>query len=204
MVVLVFNPSTGDADAGRSLWVQGQPDLQNEFQDSKSYTKKPCLFKKKKKGKTDLSFISQVVVVHDLNLSTGEADTGKSLSLWPAWSTEQVPGQLVLHREILSQNSATPTPQEKGRGGRKCGSMVKSTDCSRFNPCPHDVSQPSINPVLGDSISSSGFRGVRFFFFLYKDLVCLYVCAPSVAWYSQIVRTLDFLILFPSFFIMLF
>jgi hypothetical protein len=33
----------------------------------------------------------QVVVVHDFNLSTGEA--GGSLSSRPAWSTERVPGQ---------------------------------------------------------------------------------------------------------------
>jgi hypothetical protein len=31
--------------------VQGQPGLQNEFQDSQSYTEKPCL-KKKTKNKT--------------------------------------------------------------------------------------------------------------------------------------------------------
>jgi hypothetical protein len=27
------------------IWVQGQPDLQSEFQDSHSYTEKPCLRK---------------------------------------------------------------------------------------------------------------------------------------------------------------
>jgi hypothetical protein len=34
----------GQAD----LWVQGQPALQSEFQDSQDYTGKPCLLKKKK------------------------------------------------------------------------------------------------------------------------------------------------------------
>jgi hypothetical protein len=29
------------------LWVQGQPGLQNEFQDSQDYTEKPCLEKTK-------------------------------------------------------------------------------------------------------------------------------------------------------------
>jgi hypothetical protein len=33
------------------LWVRGQPGLQSEFQDSQSYTEKPCLKKKKKKKK---------------------------------------------------------------------------------------------------------------------------------------------------------
>jgi hypothetical protein len=31
------------------FWVQGQPGLQSEFQDSQSYTEKPCLEKPKKK-----------------------------------------------------------------------------------------------------------------------------------------------------------
>jgi hypothetical protein len=33
------------------FWVQGQPGLQSEFQDSQSYTEKPCLKKPKKKKK---------------------------------------------------------------------------------------------------------------------------------------------------------
>jgi hypothetical protein len=36
---------TQKAETGRSLWVQGQPGLQNKFQDSMVYTKKPCLEK---------------------------------------------------------------------------------------------------------------------------------------------------------------
>jgi hypothetical protein len=34
------------------FWVQGQPNLQSEFQDSQSYTEKPCLEKQNKKQKT--------------------------------------------------------------------------------------------------------------------------------------------------------
>jgi hypothetical protein len=33
------------------FWVRGQPGLQSEFQDSQSYTKKPCL---KKQNKTKI------------------------------------------------------------------------------------------------------------------------------------------------------
>jgi hypothetical protein len=33
------------------FWVQGQPGLQSEFQDSQGYTEKPCLGKKKRKEK---------------------------------------------------------------------------------------------------------------------------------------------------------
>jgi hypothetical protein len=35
------NPST--PEAGRTLWVRGQPGLQSELQDSQSYIERPCL-----------------------------------------------------------------------------------------------------------------------------------------------------------------
>jgi hypothetical protein len=44
-----FNPSTRWVEAGWSLWVWGQPGLQNEFQDSKGYAEKLCLEKSKEK-----------------------------------------------------------------------------------------------------------------------------------------------------------
>jgi hypothetical protein len=37
-----FNPSTWEAEAV-DFWVQGQPGLKHEFQDSQGYTEKPCL-----------------------------------------------------------------------------------------------------------------------------------------------------------------
>ena len=48
------------------------------------------------------------MVVQDFNPSTWKAEADDSLSLRPAWSTEQVPGQPGLHRETLSQ-------KEKGK-----------------------------------------------------------------------------------------
>jgi hypothetical protein len=44
-VVHTFNSSTPEAEAGGSLWVQGQPGLQSEFQDSYNYIERPCLEK---------------------------------------------------------------------------------------------------------------------------------------------------------------
>jgi hypothetical protein len=43
VVMYAFIPYTGEAEAGRSLWVWGQPGLQRKFQDSQGYTEKPCL-----------------------------------------------------------------------------------------------------------------------------------------------------------------
>ena len=43
MVTHVFNTNTWETVVDRSLWVISQPGLQNEFQDSQSYTEKPYL-----------------------------------------------------------------------------------------------------------------------------------------------------------------
>ena len=51
MVGHTFNFSTHDADAGRSLWVQGQPGLNSEFQDSQGYGERLCLKEKQKQNK---------------------------------------------------------------------------------------------------------------------------------------------------------
>ena len=40
VVAHTFNPSTLETEIDRSLWVQGQLGLQNEFQDSQGYTEK--------------------------------------------------------------------------------------------------------------------------------------------------------------------
>jgi hypothetical protein len=52
-----FNPSTWEAEAGRSLGVQGQPVLQSEFQDSQGYTEKP-----KPKQKLNKHYISAFAI----------------------------------------------------------------------------------------------------------------------------------------------
>ena len=44
-----FNPSTWEAEAGGSLWVQDQPVLQSEFWESQGYTEKLCLERQKNK-----------------------------------------------------------------------------------------------------------------------------------------------------------
>jgi len=50
-VAHTFNPTTWEAEAGGFLWVRGQPGLQSKFQESWSYTKKPCLKQNKQTNK---------------------------------------------------------------------------------------------------------------------------------------------------------
>lgn len=43
LLVHTFNPSTQQAEAATSLWVQRQFGLHDDFQDNQSYLMKPCL-----------------------------------------------------------------------------------------------------------------------------------------------------------------
>ena len=52
---------------------------------------------------------------HTFNLSTQEAESGRSLSSKPAWSTEQVLGQPGLHRQILSGRKKKGKEREQER-----------------------------------------------------------------------------------------
>jgi hypothetical protein len=47
MVAHTFKPSTKEVEAGRFLWVWGQPAVQSEFQDNQGYTRDPVSKKKK-------------------------------------------------------------------------------------------------------------------------------------------------------------
>ena len=49
VVAHTFNPSSWEAEAGKSQWVQGQPGLQRKFQDSQAYTQSNCIKKEEKK-----------------------------------------------------------------------------------------------------------------------------------------------------------
>ena len=61
-----FNLSTQEAEAGRSLWVQGQPGLQIEFQDSQGYTENPYL-NKTKQNKTKQNKTKQTPKILSVN-----------------------------------------------------------------------------------------------------------------------------------------
>ena len=47
VVVHTFNPNAQEAEAGRTLWVWGQPSLHSKFQHSQDYIEKPSLEKPK-------------------------------------------------------------------------------------------------------------------------------------------------------------
>jgi hypothetical protein len=51
-------------------------------------------------------------VLRAFNLSTREAEKGRTLSLRPAYLTEQVPREPKLHRETLSQKKKSKNIQE--------------------------------------------------------------------------------------------
>jgi hypothetical protein len=63
MVVQTFNPAL-KRQRQVDLWVQGQPGLQSEFQDSQGYTEKFCL-KKKKNSNEKLNINLEVGSVND-------------------------------------------------------------------------------------------------------------------------------------------
>jgi hypothetical protein len=56
VIAHVFNPSTREAQRQADFWVQGQPGLQSEFQDSQGYIEKLCLKKTKNKTKKKIFF----------------------------------------------------------------------------------------------------------------------------------------------------
>jgi hypothetical protein len=71
-MVHIFNPSTREAEAGRSAW--------SEFQDSQGYTEKPCLEKNKKKNSLARCLILESLItgiyfiyVHCLRVCTSNA-----------------------------------------------------------------------------------------------------------------------------------
>jgi len=62
--LVVVPVSIREAEAGGSLWVQVQPDLQSEFQDSQNYTEKPCLEKQTPTKRFTMSRVHMPLVHH--------------------------------------------------------------------------------------------------------------------------------------------
>ena len=102
-----FNPSTWEAEAV-DFWVQGQPGLQSEFQDSQGYTEKPCLEKTKTKTKTKTKpkiIVPQWNHCGTLVSFSGWWDglPGKSTdysSKGPEFKSQQPHGSLTIHNGI--------------------------------------------------------------------------------------------------------
>jgi hypothetical protein len=68
------------------FWVQGQPGLQSEFQDSQGYTEKPCLNRPPQKSPFNHSLAEQAC-----NCSCS-AGLRQDLSAKPTWATEEAQG----------------------------------------------------------------------------------------------------------------
>jgi hypothetical protein len=75
----------------------------------------------------------QAVVAHAFNPSAWQAEVFRLLSLRPAWSTERVPDQPELHREILSQKKKKKTKE---------GSLLSLLSCSTGRSIP----SPALDP----------------------------------------------------------
>jgi hypothetical protein len=55
------------------------------------------------------------------NPSTWEAEADRSLGLRPTWSSEQVPGQPGLHREILFPTNRNKIKKKQNKGRLSLG-----------------------------------------------------------------------------------
>lgn len=63
--------------------------------------------------------VSRGVVLHAFNLGTWEAEVITVISR-PAWPTQGIPGQLLIHSETLSQIKKKKNKRKEGRkGGRE-------------------------------------------------------------------------------------
>ena len=87
--VHAFNPSTWEAEAGGSLCVQGQPDLQNEFQNSQDHTVKPCLKKAKE------AYTYKKCSIHEKSRGTGMGGIICELYVNCAWHLAAVVSHIL-------------------------------------------------------------------------------------------------------------
>jgi hypothetical protein len=69
-------------------------------------------------------------MVHAFNTSTWKAEAGGSLSLRSAWSTERVPGQPGIYREILSGKSRNKTKAKTNNLPKSIPTRLPNTGCS--------------------------------------------------------------------------
>jgi hypothetical protein len=72
------------------------------------------------------------MVTHIFIPSTQEAEASRSLSLRPLWSAEQVPGQLGLHRETLSQKMGVCGG---GEGAEEMAQWLRTLAVLSEDPC---------------------------------------------------------------------
>jgi hypothetical protein len=74
-VAYAFNLRAWEGRGRQIFWVQGQPGLLNEFNDSQNYPEKPCLKGEKNKNKN-----SWAMVAHAFNPSIWEVERGRQIS----------------------------------------------------------------------------------------------------------------------------
>ena len=129
--------STWEAEAGRSLWVQGQPGLHSEFQDSQGYT---------------VTF-SQRKTAHSFSLLLTFHEHSQTFTTWVphhgvGLSPESVTGQAlsVAHSHFIPPPTATQTHLSSPSGVWIVVSERSATMVADFAPptCPFPVPVSSI------------------------------------------------------------
>jgi hypothetical protein len=114
VVTHAFEPSTQEAEAGWISEFEASLVYKVSSRTARAIQRNPVSknqINKNKKTKQKQKPAAKVLVAHALNPSTQEVEAGGPLSLRPAWSMEQVPGQPGTHKETL------PKGEKKKRGG---------------------------------------------------------------------------------------
>jgi hypothetical protein len=115
-----------------------------------------------------------VMVAHtfNTNIHIQEAEAGRSLTLRPAWSTEWVPGQPSLYREILSQRKNISQCYFNSFPVQYIDLSVCLTDCLSvcLSACHLFIIYPSVCLLCLSIICLS----------IIHLSACLFVCLPSV------------------------
>jgi hypothetical protein len=98
VVANAFNPNTWEAEAGEFLSLR-QPGLQSEFQDSQSYTEKPCIKTNKQTNKQTTKQNIEMAI-------------GSITQLGTRGRTEEAEGDCNLIGITISTNLTTQSSQD--------------------------------------------------------------------------------------------
>ena len=140
MVSHVFNPSTQEAKAGESLWVQGQSGSQSKFQDSQRYIVRPWFRKQTNHPQKFITETKPITNSSHKHLHYSQLPILQHQGAWPA--------RIFLDEIIsdLSDPTASPKPF--------CHASITLFFCSLGIPSYQAGS--TLHPVSGSLSYSQG------------------------------------------------